>query len=257
MADLSFWHWFALALGAWLTGLGKGGVPGAGIVTVAIFAWVLESIEGAKGVSLSVGLLLPVLVAADVVAVVIYRRYADWGHLFRLLPWTFLGIVGGYYFFKELSGDWLKVIIGIILLSMTALHFGKRHLLPRHAQSEKSPKIVFLWGVSLGLLAGGATMLANAAGPVAALFLIVMRLPKYAFLGTSAWLFLIVNVSKIPFMVDLEIISFQSMDVSWKLFFPAVLGACMGPWVARRLNQTMFEALVWVFIVVTGVKFLF
>ena len=100
-------------------------------------------------------------------------------------------------------------------------------------------------------------MLANAAGPVAAVFLIVMRLPKYAFLGTSAWLFLIVNVSKIPFMVDLEITSFQSMDVSWKLFFPAVLGACMGPWVARRLNQTMFEALVWVFIVVTGVKFLF
>ena len=99
-------------------------------------------------------------------------------------------------------------------------------------------------------------MLANAAGPVAALYLIVMRLPKYAFLGTSAWLFLIVNVSKIPFMVDLEIISFESMDVSMKLFLPAVFGALMGPWVARRLDQKVFEALVWIFIVVTGVNFL-
>ena len=99
-------------------------------------------------------------------------------------------------------------------------------------------------------------MLANAAGPVAALYLIVMRLSKYAFLGTSAWLFLIVNLFKIPFMVDLKIISFESLDVSYKLFLPAVLGAWMGPWVARRLNQSMFEGLVWIFIVVTGMKFL-
>ena len=42
-------------------------------------------------------------------------------------------------------------------------------------------------------------MLANAAGPIAQLYLLVMGLPKYAFIGTSAWLFLIVNICKIPF----------------------------------------------------------
>ena len=257
MLELTVWHWTALALGSWLTGLGKGGVPGAGIVTVAVFAWVLDHAGVDEGVRRSVGLLLPVLVSADLVAVLIYRQHADWRHLLRLLPWTFVGILGGYFVFDYLSGDRLKTIIGMILLSMTALHFGKRFLLPSQANPNVASRGELAWGVALGLLAGGATMLANAAGPVAALYLIVMRLPKYVFLGTSAWLFLIVNVSKIPFMVDLEIISFESFEVSWKLFFPAALGAWMGPWVARRLNQTMFEALVWFFIVVTGVKFLF
>ena len=214
MIELSLWHWVALAFGAWLTGLGKGGVPGAGIVTVAVFAWVLDQAGVDEGVRRSVGLLLPVLVAADVVAVLIYRRHADWGHLLRLLPWTFLGIVGGYFLFDHLSGDRLKIIIGAILLSMTALHFGKRVLFPK-ANAERSLRGQFLIGMALGSLAGGATMLANAAGPVAALYLLVMRLPKYAFLGTSAWLFLIVNVSKVPLMVDLEIISFESMVVSY------------------------------------------
>ena len=156
-----------------------------------------------------------------------------------------------------MSGDRLKTIIGIILLAMTVIHFGKQFLLPGKPSDKATSRGDLVWGGVLGFLAGGATMLANAAGPVAALYLIVMRLPKYAFLGTSAWLFLIVNVSKVPFMMDLNIISFESFDVSWKLFFPAALGAWMGPWVARRLNQTMFEALVWIFIVVTGVKFLF
>ncbi len=255
MNELSVWHWVALALGSWLTGLGKGGVPGAGIVTVAVFAWVLDQAGLDEGVRRSVGLLLPVLVAADVVAVLIYRRHADWGHLLRLFPWVFLGITGGYFLFDQLSGDRLKVIIGAILLGMTTLHFGKRFLFPSSFAKEPL-RGDFIWGMSLGSLAGGATMLANAAGPVAALYLIVMRLPKYAFLGTSAWLFLIVNLFKIPFMVDLKIISFESLDVSYKLFLPAVLGAWMGPWVARRLNQSMFEGLVWIFIVVTGMKFL-
>ena len=257
MLELTIWHWIALALASWLTGLGKGGVPGAGIVTVAVFAWVLDHAGVDEGVRRSVGLLLPVLVSADVIAVLIYRQHAEWRHLLRLLPWTFLGIIAGYFVFDYLSGERLKTIIGIILLAMTVIHFGKQFLLPGKPSDKSTSRGELVWGIVLGFLAGGATMLANAAGPVAALYLIVMRLPKYAFLGTSAWLFLIVNVSKIPFMVDLDIISFDSFDVSWKLFFPAALGAWMGPWVARRLNQTMFEALVWIFIVVTGVKFLF
>ncbi|MFP6855243.1 MAG: TSUP family transporter, partial [Opitutales bacterium] len=187
MLELSIWHWGLLVFGAWLTGLAKGGVPGAGIVTVAIFAWVLDQSGVDDGVRRSVGLLLPVLVAADVVAVLIYRRFADWMHLLRLLPWTFLGIIGGYFLFNRLSEDFLKLLIGAILLGLTALHFGKQYLFPRSQSGEES-RSNLAWGISLGFLVGAATMLANAAGPVAALYLIVMRLPKYAFLGTSAWL---------------------------------------------------------------------
>jgi len=102
-----------------------------------------------------------------------------------------------------------------------------------------------------------ATMLANAAGPVAHLYLLAMALPKYAFIGTSAWLFLIVNVAKIPFMVDLGIITFESMSVSWWMFLPAVLGAILAPFIVKLIDQVLFERLVWLFIVVAGIRMLF
>ena len=52
----------------------------------------------------------------------------------------------------------------------------------------------FAW--TIGLLAGVTTMLANAAGPIIALYSLAVGLPKFEFVGTSAWLFLIVNCSK-------------------------------------------------------------
>ena len=73
-------------------------------------------------------------------------------------------------------------------------------------------------------------MLANAAGPIAQLYLLVMGLPKYAFIGTSAWLFLIVNVCKIPFMIDLGIITYkESIAVSEFGFCSGDVRGCLGP----------------------------
>jgi uncharacterized membrane protein YfcA len=108
-----------------------------------------------------------------------------------------------------------------------------------------------------GLLGGVATMLANAAGPIAQLYLLAMALPKYAFIGTSAWLFLIVNVIKVPFMIDLEIITFQSMSVSFWMFIPAILGAIIAPLIVKFIDQKLFERLIWFFIVLAGFRMLF
>ena len=129
---------------------------------------------------------------------------------------------------------------------------------PQSRQKEENmPKGSVVLGLVFGLLGGVATMLANAAGPVAQLYLLAMALPKYAFIGTSAWLFLIVNIIKIPFMVDLDIITLDSMSVSWWMFIPAVIGAGIAPMIVKYINQTLFERLVWFFIVLAGVRMLF
>ena len=66
MENLTLTHWVLLMLGALIMGMSKGGIPGAGNLTVAIFALVMEDALGPLGVPLSVGLLLPVLISADV-----------------------------------------------------------------------------------------------------------------------------------------------------------------------------------------------
>ena len=141
---------------------------------------------------------------------------------------------------------------------MTALHFfvkfRKQNKLETENAVKEMPKGSIVLGLVFGLLGGVATMLANAAGPIAQLYLLAMALPKYAFIGTSAWLFLIVNVIKIPFMIDLEIITLDSMSVSGWMFIPAMIGAATAPMIVKYINQTLFERMVWFFIVLAGIR---
>ena len=97
-------HWLLLGLGALIMGMSKGGLPGAGNLTVAIFALVLEDALGPVGVPLSVGLLLPVLISADVAATGVYRRHADWKYIVRLLPCFLIGTVLGWWVFDYFQG---------------------------------------------------------------------------------------------------------------------------------------------------------
>ncbi len=262
MESLTTTHWFLLVFGTFIMGMSKGGLPGAGNLTVAIYALVLEDALGPAGVPLSVGLLLPVLISADVTATIVYRRHAEWKFIARLLPFFLVGIVAGWQVFGYFQENdervtLLKVMIGGILLAMTALHFAlqwSRGRAEKKSAGEETPRGSLVLGAFFGLLGGVATMLANAAGPVAQLYLLAMALPKYAFIGTSAWLFLIVNVSKVPFMIDLEIITLDSMSVSWWMFIPAVIGAALAPLVVRHINQKLFETLVWLFIILAGLR---
>ena len=264
MDELTHTHWLLLAIGSLIMGMSKGGIPGAGNLTVAIFALVLEDALGLAGVPLSVGLLLPVLISADLTATIVYRRHADWHYIFRLLPFFLIGTALGWWVFDYFQGGdervrLLKMIIGAILLGITALHFlikfRKKSDSSETEDCRKSGGSIGL-GILFGTLGGEATMLANAAGPIAQLYLLVMGLPKYAFIGTSAWLFLIVNLCKIPFMIDLEIITSTSMMVSGWMFIPAVIGAAIAPWLVKYLNQALFERLIWFFIVLAGLRML-
>ncbi|MDB0029836.1 sulfite exporter TauE/SafE family protein [Opitutales bacterium] len=263
MEVLTITHWSLLGLGSLIMGMSKGGLPGAGNLTVAIYALVLEDALGPIGVPLSVGLLLPVLISADLTATLVYRKHTDWNFIIRLLPCFIIGTIIGWWVFDYFQGGddrvrQLKYVIGGILLSMTALHFFVkiRKGMTRNKQKEQGeiPKGSILLGLIFGLLGGVATMLANAAGPIAQLYLLAMALPKYAFIGTSAWLFLIVNVIKIPFMIDLEIITLDSMSVSWWMFIPAMIGAAIAPLIVQYINQTLFERMVWFFIVLAGIR---
>lgn len=263
MEALTITHWSLLVLGSLIMGMSKGGLPGAGNLTVAIYALVLEDALGPIGVPLSVGLLLPVLISADLTATLVYRKHTDWKFIVRLLPCFIVGTILGWWVFDYFQGGddrvrQLKYVIGGILLSMTALHFLvkiRKGMKRANLKEEREiPKGSIVLGLIFGLLGGVATMLANAAGPIAQLYLLAMALPKYAFIGTSAWLFLIVNVIKIPFMIDLQIITLDSMSVSWWMFIPAMIGAATAPMIVKYINQTLFERMVWFFIVLAGIR---
>jgi uncharacterized membrane protein YfcA len=229
---LELWQWALGALGALLVGLSKTGVPGLGILNVAIFTLAFPARE-------SVGLVLLILICGDIVAVSSYRRDASWPHLLRLFPWAAAGVVVGYFTLGRVNDLQMRRLIGAILLSLVVFQYfrSRRSSAPESQSQPDRPWLAPLAGIT----AGFTTMVANAAGPVMMLYLLAMRLPKIVFIGTAAWYFLLLNLFKAPFSASLGLINPASLGVAIWLGPFAAVGALIGRSIVKHLNQRVFE----------------
>lgn len=223
--------WAGLA--AILVGLSKTAFPGAAIPAVALMAEVFR--EDAKR---SVGALLPILLVGDVMALAYYRRSANWERLIELCPYVLAGMVPGYLVLWRADQATMRVLLGAIVLLLLAVHVYRQ-------RTPGSPRLDRRWLVGVtGLLAGFGTTVGNAAGPVMGIFLVGQRLEKHEFLGTSAWFFLLVNLSKVPFYIVLGMITPATLKLDAVLAPLAILGALAGARLLRWIPQRMFNTLV-------------
>ncbi|MFD7878696.1 sulfite exporter TauE/SafE family protein [Streptomyces sp. NPDC059766] len=259
---ISGWEFAALAFAALLVGFSKTAVSGANTVSLAIFAAVLPA-------RASTGVLLPVLIVGDLLAVRTYRRHAHWPTLLKLFPAVVAGVVLGTLFLEWADDGAVRTSIGAILLLMAGVTVWRRRRsdaaettdAAEAADGRDEPdavtgRAVRLKARSYGVLGGFTTMVANAGGPVMSLYLLSAGFRKLGFLGTSAFFFLIVNVGKVPFSVGLGLIDGRSLLLDAALAVFVVPGAVFGTWAAKRINQRLFERLVIAATVVGGVQLL-
>ncbi|MEV0977397.1 sulfite exporter TauE/SafE family protein [Streptomyces sp. NPDC049915] len=247
---ISGWGFAALAFAALLVGFSKTAVSGANTVSLAIFAAVLPA-------RASTGVLLPVLIAGDVLAVLTYRRHAHWPTLWRLFPAVAAGVVAGTLFLVWAGDGVVRVSIGVILLVMAAVTVWRRRTAERTAEPDVvTTRAGRIKARSYGVLGGFTTMVANAGGPVMSMYLLSAGFRKLGFLGTSAFFFLIVNVSKVPFSAGLGLIDGRSLLLDAALAVFVVPGALFGKWAVNRINQKLFEQLVIAATVVGGLQLL-
>ncbi len=239
MTTLDSLQWVCAALGALMVGMSKTAISGLSVLAVALFAFSFASGKQASG------LVLPLLVFGDFVAVFAYRRHAQWQYLWKLFPWTALGVVLGFFALGRLSDRGAKSLIGVIILALAAWSYWRRY---RRAQvpSVADPSEPIHWSVAIfvGILAGFVTLIANAAGPLMAIYLVSMRLPKMQYVGTGAVFFLLLNLFKVPFMAKLGLITIDSFKLNLMLLPAVLLGAWAGRWLLKQINQPLFENLV-------------
>lgn len=243
------WQWVLAVVAAALVGVSKTGIAGLGVLCVAVFALVIPSTKQ------STGIVLPLLIFGDVVAVLAYRRHAQWQYLWRLFPWAGLGVFAGYFAYGRVNDAQAKVLIGSIVCGMVALHLWRRWR--ARENPDAVPEHGWWFAAAIGILVGFATLVANAAGPLMVIYLLAMRLPKMEYVGTGAVFFMLLNWFKVPFMIDLGLITGGSVWFN-ALLAPAVLaGALLGRWILPRINQKLFELLALVLSAAAGLKLLF
>jgi hypothetical protein len=139
----------------------------------------------------------------------------------------------------------------MIVVSLAVLGYHRMNL---RAQTQEITA-TWHWTVAavLGIAVGFITLVANAAGPLMAIYLIAMRLPKMQFVGTAAVFFMVLNLFKVPFMVKLGLITAQSFEFNLALAPAVLLGAVAGRWLLMRINQLLFEKLVLALSAIAGV----
>ena len=242
-------QWALICLAAFLIGVSKTGIAGLGILAIAIFASVLPARE-------SVGAVLIALIAGDMVAVLSYRHDATWHHLWRLFPWAGLGVVIGAFAIGRIPDAGVRRMIGGILLALIVFYLLRQYT-ARNGDAELIPFTRHPWLIAVtGIAAGFTTMVANASGPIMVLYLLALRLPKVAFIGTAAWFFFFLNLFKVPFSAGLGLINTNSLAVGLRLAPFAMAGAVLGKPLLRHVNQKLFEQLALVLTLVAAIRLL-
>lgn len=231
--NISAPEWAVILLCAILMGMSKVGVPGVSMIVVPALAFIF-------GARQSTGVLLPVMMVADIFGVSYYRRHADWPKVLKVLPWALVGISIALWVGKVVNDNNFKNLIALLVFLSIGLMLWQDKRKNTHFFPDK-----WWFAAGMGILGGFATMIGNVAGPVFAIYLLAMHLPKNNFIGTGAWFFLIINISKFPLQMFVwHNISAATLLVDLIALPGVALGAVLGFRLVKRIPEVVFRNLV-------------
>jgi len=243
LAELSTLAIFYFLTAAFIVGFTKTSVGGMGILAVLLMALAFPG-------KASPGILLPMLIIADIFAVIYYRRSCQWHVIAKIFPLTAVGVVIGYFIVDIIPQNAFEVTLGLVILAMLALSL----VLEKHGADLSGNK---LFVGATGIAAGIATMMGNAAGPIFGIYLLQMGLPKKEFVGTRSWFFLLINIFKIPFSANLGLITFDTLTLNAYAFPLIMLGAFAGYMFLKMINLSTFKWLIRLAVLVAAVRLIF
>jgi uncharacterized membrane protein YfcA len=238
--DVNAFEWMIVLICGMLIGMSKVGVPGVSMIVVPALAFIF----GAKQ---STGVLLPILMMADVFGVAYFHRHANWSHLIKVLPWAVVGLFIALWIGNMVNDEQFKNLIAILVFISIGLMLWQ----DKHKGTLLFPD-KWWFSAFMGILGGFATMIGNVAGPVFASYLLAMHLPKNSFIGTGAWFFMIINFTKFPLQLFVwHNITTQTLLLDL-LTLPAIaVGAVVGVKMVKIIPEHTYRGAV---IVITAIS---
>ena len=229
--------------------MSKTGVPGTSILGVLLM---ILAFPGAE--KLSTGAVLPLLIVADVFAVMYYRRFADWQVIWRLLPSVVVGLFLGTVFMLMVDHTQFKVFLAVLILGLISFE-----LLRRWRQWNTFPKSLW-FARTMGLFAGFTTLIGNAAGPVMSVYCAALNFGKHNFMGTFAVFFFIINVTKLPLIggavPGLNLITLETLWFNVLVLPGLLVGVVLGRQLFNVIPERYFVPCVMVLNLLMPIKML-
>jgi len=233
----------AMSVAAFATGIAKNGIPGFVTILMPFMAMVMPARQ-------ATGMLLPLLVFGDILSVFYWKRKARWRPLIVILIWSLIGVVIGYFLMRVIDDETFRPLLGGIIVAITILSIIRN----RYNIHINQKNIALV--ATVGILSGTATILANGAAPLMAMYWLSLDMDKEELVGTNAWYFLVVNMVRIPFSVDLGIINSQVLRLDAMLAPLVIAGGIAGIFLLKRIDKKAFTWIMQGLALVAGIRLL-
>ncbi|WP_420139704.1 sulfite exporter TauE/SafE family protein [Sphingomonas sp.] len=240
------WFLAAAGLAVLLLGLSKGGFVGIGALGTPLLALVISPVEAAA-------IMLPILIAQDVVGVWAFRRTWDRSILVIMLPGAALGVALAYLFASRVPEAAMQIALGgiSILFAIRSLWMQRGGRVPAPANPPR------WFGFAMGLASGITSQIAHAGQPPFQIYVLPRRLPRDLLVGTTAIFFAALNWIKVPAYLALGQFTRAHLLASLILMPIAIPSTLAGVWLVRRVNAERFYALIYWLMLLIGVKLVY
>ncbi|NPA37156.1 MAG: sulfite exporter TauE/SafE family protein [Chlorobi bacterium] len=238
--------WLLTLFSAFLVGMSKSGLKGIGMVTIPLMVY----LYGARP---SVGILLPILIFGDIMALIYYHKSGRFKEILRLFPFAALGIIAAVITGNHINDEQFRdTIAAILLISLVVMLWNE--LRGKRKSLSDNP----LFRGFFGIAGGFATMIGNSAGPIFNLYILSMRLPKNSFIGTGAWFFLTLNLFKVPFHVfSWHTITAHTFHMDLLMIPGIVAGASAGRFVVKLIPEKAYRLFIYTIIFLSSIMLFF
>ncbi|WP_224703506.1 sulfite exporter TauE/SafE family protein [Devosia aquimaris] len=211
-----------------IVGLSKAGLLGSlGMVGVPLLSLVMPARDAA-------GMMLPVLLAMDAIAVFAYRRDIDWRVIAIMLPGAAVGTLLGWVLWAFVSDSAVLLFVGIVTLL-----FILDAILPLRKKLEGLPPSR-PWGIFWGAFSGFTSFISHTGGPPFQIYVLPQRLPPAIYAGTTAVFFAIVNTAKLVPYFFLGQLNVHNLTLSAMLIPVGIGGVFIGIALVRRISMALF-----------------
>jgi uncharacterized membrane protein YfcA len=243
MPDLYFWIIAVLAV--FIVALSKSGLVGSlGLVAVPMLSLVMPARDAA-------GMMLPLLLVMDAIAIWTYRKDADWRILKIMLPGAMIGTLIGWALWAVVSDAMVLLFVGVLTLL-----FILDALLPLRKKFEGLPPSR-PWGTFWGGFAGFTSFISHTGGPPFQIYVLPQKLTPVNYSGTTAFFFAIVNTAKLVPYFFLGQLNVSNLTNAVILAPLAVVGVIVGVWLVRRISVKRFYQITYWLVFLLALKLIY
>lgn len=246
--------WLFVGAAVIIQGISKSGFAGgAGVLSLPLMMLVMP-------VDKVAATLLPLLILLDMNAIYHHRYNKNWTVIRQLYIPSLVGIVlGALVWWRvgqagiETYGAYIKRFVGVMAI-LLAFYIFAREVSQQWVRGKKAgPRI----GWVAGIFAGFSSTIAHAAGPIVSLFVFSQDLGKTLFVGTVAWTFTLINLTKLPFYVAVNLIDFSVLRFDLFLVPLIPIGSYLGKWMHYRVSESLFNRIIMALTLLAGIQLLF